>query len=1322
MLTLQLTLDNGQVTLRANERQSHTFSLHDLNVDLKNFVKDPRPYGEKLFQTLFKDGSEARKAFDELSKQTERTIVLVLESSELDGIAWEYAYHDNAYVVEDFSFIRALPEKERPNTNKRMSKSVERLPLLFIPANPLVDLNGEPTRELDIESEWREMTQHIVKSNAPFDLIELRPATPETLQSVMARFQNGMIAHFSGHGAVTKDGAFLLFENENGSSNPLEAREFVREVKDQAWIGFLSACQSAVAERTAFGNLARELVKAGVPFALGMQFNLPDPFAPNISGQFYNYLSQGHAVPEAARQARRAVKREHEFYVGMIALYVAHPDEVGKMGWSGSGARTLSTFAAADVSDLPTPSGFIGRQRELMNIGTSLLAKKKPNTVTLHGAGGIGKTALMRQTLLRFAPSFELALVIALDPLPSLENVLGRLERFLNLPSPCSNDTKEREKIVRERLTSKRTLVGLDNFETLNYALNNKDSEEEKTAKSLHSFFKYLAANSVTLCVTSREVTNLPGETIEDVQGLTSENGGRLFQENVVRQKDEIYIEKTQQVSKMVGGHPLALRLLAAAFDDQVGTSLDQYIESLQSFLPKARDKWTEEDRHESLHASFNFTMNNLVKTKEGIELQIALFRLSIFNAPFYEFTALPVLKAHTFESIKDEKMAREHTANVLQVLWERGLLERKPMPTPDGNFYFYQTHLALRFLLTEKIAPEDLQEAKKGFLEAMSILAFMAEEQLNKNPLVNRIAISAIFDLLSAAKEQKGKDAALMQFRLSKLLQHIGMYSDALSLLLTSRDFNQSQNDLRGVAATMLEIANVYFVQGNLDKAMETYKKSLDIDKSIGDTRGQIRAMHEMAYILYIRGDVNTAMEFCQNSIDTAESSGNLEAKNSALLQMGYFLRMYGDLGTAVNYYLQSLAISEKLGDLQSKSSSLYELAIISRTQGDLDKALNYLEQSLNISDALIDMHNRAAIFHEMAGIYFIRSQFDKAMSLFEQSLELSQGMGDLLAQSSTLLQMARIYRTRGDLNNAMHYFQNTLNIKDDLDDKNGVANSLCGIAEIYLLEGKLDDAKELYTKALNIFNNLGQMYGKSNVLLEIGRILHMEGYFNDAIKIYNETIDLCDNLGNLQGKSAALHQKANTLRKIGDFDNAMELYQESVQLKSQLGDMHGMAISLSMMGEVLWSVKSYGGAIYSMAYSIYVLEQLNADIQTQQIMKNDLVLWRQELGVELFNQLWIENVGQKIPNWLLQPPRLVQGMRTNQFILGAIQSTKKNHSEAEGYFNSAQKMTADPNTPAEMRVLGMVLLQIMSGEKNVDLSALPREFREMVEKALSG
>ncbi len=137
MLTLHLTLNNNQINIRANGADSHSFPLTDLGQtekEWKDFIKDPRPYGTRLFQALFKDGSELRRAFDELSKQSERGIVLVLESSDLDVVAWEYAYNKakEEYVVEDCAFVRALPEKERP-ANGRLKNEVDRVPLLFIP-------------------------------------------------------------------------------------------------------------------------------------------------------------------------------------------------------------------------------------------------------------------------------------------------------------------------------------------------------------------------------------------------------------------------------------------------------------------------------------------------------------------------------------------------------------------------------------------------------------------------------------------------------------------------------------------------------------------------------------------------------------------------------------------------------------------------------------------------------------------------------------------------------------------------------------------------------------------------------------------------------------------------------------------------------------------------------------------------------------------------------------------------------------------------------------------------------------------------------------
>ena len=1207
MLNLHLTLTNNQVSVRANGKESHQFPLLDLSQskeEWKDFFDNPRVYGEKLFNALFKDA--ARTEFDALSKQSERTIVLVLESSELDGVAWEYAYNKvkEEYVVEDCAFVRALPESERP-ANGRLKASYERVPLLFIPANPLVDLSGEPMPALDVDGEWKVITRHILTSAAPFDLCQLRPATPEDLQTILANFRNGLIVHFSGHGAATKDGAILLFEEKNGAARKYAASEFVRTVKDQAMIVFLSACQSAVAGKTEFSNLARELVEAGVPFALGMQFNLPDKFDDIISQQFYNYLARGYTIPEAALQARRALKNEakktgDEFFVGMIALYAAHPEETGKLTWHGSGAQIVPTFRPADVSDLPSPaSGLIGRQRELMRIGTRLLDDKKPLTVTLHGAGGIGKTALLWQALLRFAPSFELTLAIGLDPLPSLESVLGWIERFLGLPSPCSNDTKEREAIVRNALTSKRTLLGLDNFETLNYALNEKGSDEEKTAKSLHSFFNSLAANGVTLCVTSRDVTDLGGEYYgEEIRGLSNEDGGRLFQENVKKQNDKIYIDDTRNntlpVSEVVGGHPLALRLLASAFDDNVGMSLEQFVEELQSFLPKARDKWTEEDRHESLCASFDFTMNNLANTKEGKDLQTALAKLSIFTAFFSSIIAAPVLTNEIFEDEEKYKQAIMYTTTIFHNLWERSLLEHTTIRLSNENTYIYRLHPTIRVFARELLV--DTEPLREIYWQSMNDLASLANEEIAKNPFVAQITSYAMPDLILASEIKDDVDAALMQFIVGRLLRQFGLYDEALRLLTKSQDIFTSLNYQREKIVVRHEMAQIFFIRGDLNRAMRLYQEAIEIVGDLDDEKIKSDTFAMMAQIYITRGDLDEAMKLFQQSREIEEKIGDQEGMAATLHEMAYIYVTRGDVIKAMELYQQSLKIFEELGDLQGKATALHQIAGIYKTQGDLDRAVKLYQQSLEIKNGLVDLKGKSATLNQMAGICLTKGDLDEAMQLYQQSFEILEELGDLQGKATTIHQMAGIYVSRTDYDKAMKMYQLSLDIKE----------------------------------------RIGDLKGKGATFHEMGYIYLKRGDLEEAMKLYQKSLDTAEQLGDFQGKGATLHAKANIYFIRGNFDEAINLYEQSLEIKEQMNDLFGKVSTLYMLGQVFWKKGEYEKGMRWVLAGYFALTERQADPQTQQEIKETIQTMKNQLPKEEFTSYWQNATSQPIPVWL--------------------------------------------------------------------------------------
>lgn len=76
---------------------------------------------------------------------------------------------------------------------------------------------------------------------------------------------------------------------------------------------------------------------------------------------------------------------------------------------------------------------------------------------------------------------------------------------------------------------------------------------------------------------------------------------------------------------------------------------------------------------------------------------------------------------------------------------------------------------------------------------------------------------------------------------------------------------------------------------------------------------------------------------------------------------------------------------------------------------------------------------------------------------------------------------------------------------------------------------------------------------------------------------------------------------------------------------------------------------------------------------------------------------------------------------MSAKQVVGGAIQSAREKRPEAEKYFKEAQRLASDSNAPKEFQELGRVIQRVMLGDRNVNLSSLPREWIDLIKSILN-
>ncbi len=574
------------------------------------------------------------------------------------------------------SIIRRLPQ----SILTEFSTSFEPpLRILLVTARP------EGTGFLDPRGVARELLDEVADQvNAGTIALEfLRPPTLAALRNRLKDTTRPVhILHFDGHGVfegevnghdeLRKSGGQqgkLAFEDSDGKLDLVEADKLAQVLLDSGVrLAVLDACQSAMGSGDdAFSSVATRLIRGGVDNVVAMSASVLVAATTHYFEAFYRELVAGAPTSTAQERARQALyddprrhlmrrRRDDEgqpvelqdwwlphFYQQRpLVLQATRPS--GQLDLPAASSERLSDTMPAEPR-----YGFSGRAYELLHIERKLM---RGQLVVIHGFGGVGKTALVRETAdwLTRTKMYDAACFVSFEHGGDATTLLSALGNFLGVydGNYNPNDAKSALEKLKPALKQKRTLVIADNMESI---LPGGDAPLEAGVRSqLWDVLLKLSQMGAGVLLTTRD-TNFgdgkmePGKYVAHLAlaGLHPEDAytlaSRLLEYLGIDRAKAPYVE-LRDLLKQLDYHPLAIQLVLPALRE-TSLSLAKIKADFAALLPKFKDD-VETGRNGSLLASLDFSLRRLSEEQRALLPRLAVFEGGASEDDLLAITEIP--------------------------------------------------------------------------------------------------------------------------------------------------------------------------------------------------------------------------------------------------------------------------------------------------------------------------------------------------------------------------------------------------------------------------------------------------------------------------------------------------------------------------------------------------------------------------------------------------------------------------------------------------------------------------------------------------------
>jgi CHAT domain-containing protein/outer membrane biosynthesis protein TonB/Tfp pilus assembly protein PilF len=402
---------------------------------------------------------------------------------------------------------------------------------------------------------------------------------------------------------------------------------------------------------------------------------------------------------------------------------------------------------------------------------------------------------------------------------------------------------------------------------------------------------------------------------------------------------------------------------------------------------------------------------------------------------------------------------------------------------------------------------------------------------------------------------------AARVRLALARLARDRARFESALDLGGRALNDFRTLSSPAGEAASLHVIAEVYFLQGFVHKALEYGGASLSIAEKINDRNQIARSAVALAEMSSSTGDMEQASKMLKTAVAIVKAGVNRRTSAEVRLALARFRFSRDAFDRALQDASEARKEYEEIDDRRGKADCDHLTGLIYELRGERDKALGLLQQALQEHQALSDRFGEGKDLTAIGVHYKNLGDQEKALEYFGKALDLRKGIGDRRGYAANLANIGNLKRNRNLLDEAIQNLDQALALYRELSDKKGEADVLTGLGNAEAARGAQAAALEKLSAALALHREIQDPRGIAANLTSMGRLYLTKGDVQNASTSLEEAAKVSQRINDPRGELAISTELAMVNRAKGNSAQALTLLKNALEQARKLNDARAMS-----------------------------------------------------------------------------------------------------------------------------------------------------------------